>query len=336
MKWLKQATASNVMMGPFVDDTDGKTLETGLTIAQADIRISKGGAAFAQTHNSAGATHDENGYYIVPLDTTDTESKTRLRVSICMAGALPVFQDFMVLYENTYQSLVTGDAFLYANTRTLNASSQSLADLKDFADAGYDPSTHKVAGVVLVDETTTNADMVGTDGANTVVPDAAGTAVTLAASQPNYAPNIVVPDAADTAVVLAASQPNYAPNVVVPDAAGVAPTAAEIKTAVEAAGSSLATLLTDLGAHDGKLDIVDTVADAIKVVTDSLPDAGALTTISGLITTLDTVADAIKVVTDNLADLLEDDAGTQRFTTNALEQAPSGDATEANQTTIED
>ena len=35
MNWLRQGAASNVMMGPFVDDTDGKTPETGLTIASA-------------------------------------------------------------------------------------------------------------------------------------------------------------------------------------------------------------------------------------------------------------------------------------------------------------
>jgi hypothetical protein len=43
--------------------------------------------------------------------------------------------------------------------------SQSLLDLKDFADEGYDPSTNKVQGVVLVDTTTTNTDMRGTDNA---------------------------------------------------------------------------------------------------------------------------------------------------------------------------
>jgi len=37
---------------------------------------------------------------------------------------------------------------------------QSATDLKDFADTGYDPSTHKVQGVVLTDTCTTNTDMV--------------------------------------------------------------------------------------------------------------------------------------------------------------------------------
>lgn len=52
-----------------------------------------------------------------------------------------------------------------ANVARLNNVAQSLLDLVDFADAGYDPGTNKVQGVVLVDTTTTNTDMVGTDSA---------------------------------------------------------------------------------------------------------------------------------------------------------------------------
>ena len=42
---------------------------------------------------------------------------------------------------------------------------QTVTDLKDFADEGYNPADNKVQGVVLVDTTTTNTDMVGTDNA---------------------------------------------------------------------------------------------------------------------------------------------------------------------------
>ncbi len=46
----------------------------------------------------------------------------------------------------------------------------------------FDPAADTVANVTLVATTTTNTDMVGTDGANTTVPDAAGTAATLHAT----------------------------------------------------------------------------------------------------------------------------------------------------------
>lgn len=104
-QWLKQSTAVTIKMGPFVDETDGKTPETLLTIAQADIRLSKNGGAFAQTNNVAGATHDENGEYGVPLDTTDTNTLGRLKVEIQESGALPVWQEFMIVPEAVWDAL---------------------------------------------------------------------------------------------------------------------------------------------------------------------------------------------------------------------------------------
>lgn len=106
---LKQSTAATIKLGPFVDDTDGKTAETGLTISQADIRLSKNGGDFAQTNNAAGTTHDESGYYDVPLDTTDTNTLGRLRVAVSESGALPVWQDFLVVTANVYDTLCSTD-----------------------------------------------------------------------------------------------------------------------------------------------------------------------------------------------------------------------------------
>lgn len=102
---LKQSTAATVMLGPFVDATDGFTAETALTISQADIRLSKNGAAFAQTNNSAGATHGENGWFSVPLDTTDTNTVGRLTVAVSESGARPVFHEYLVLSASLYDSL---------------------------------------------------------------------------------------------------------------------------------------------------------------------------------------------------------------------------------------
>lgn len=107
--WLKQSTAATVKMGPFVDSTDGVTAETGLTISQADIRLSKNGGNIAQSNNAAGATHDELGYYDVPLDTTDTNTLGTLKVLISESGALPVWQDFMVVPANVWDSLFGAD-----------------------------------------------------------------------------------------------------------------------------------------------------------------------------------------------------------------------------------
>jgi hypothetical protein len=107
--WLKQSTAATVKLGPFVDDTDGKTAEVALTILQADIRLSKNGGDIAQSNNIAGATHDELGYYDVPLDTTDTNTLGRLKVAVSESGALPVWADFMVVPAQVWDSLFGAD-----------------------------------------------------------------------------------------------------------------------------------------------------------------------------------------------------------------------------------
>lgn len=72
MMILKQSTAADVMLGPFVDDTDGKTTKEALTLAQADLQLSKNCGAAAQKNDATSATHLYGGCYKVPLNTTDT------------------------------------------------------------------------------------------------------------------------------------------------------------------------------------------------------------------------------------------------------------------------
>ena len=110
--WLKQSTATDVELGPFVDDTDGKTAETGLTISQADCQLIKNAGAAAQKNDATSASHLAGGHYKVPLNTTDTNTLGRLRLYVNESGALPVWRDFMVLPANTYDSLVGGSDYL--------------------------------------------------------------------------------------------------------------------------------------------------------------------------------------------------------------------------------
>lgn len=106
--FLKQATAVNLMIGPFLNDTDGKTPEEDLTIAQVNVRLSKAGAAFAQKNEDSEATYDENGFYIVALDATDTSTCGPLKLAIQIGDALPFWNDFIVLPANVYDSMIGG------------------------------------------------------------------------------------------------------------------------------------------------------------------------------------------------------------------------------------
>lgn len=161
MLFLKQSTAVTVNIGPFIDDTDGKTAETGLTEHPADILLAKNGGDFAAKNEASNLTHDNLGWYHCPIDATDTNALGRLQLHCHEAGFLPVFHEYTVLPANVFDSLISGSAadLLDVSVVQIAGTAQSATDLKDFADTGYDPATHKVAGVVLVDTTTTNTDV---------------------------------------------------------------------------------------------------------------------------------------------------------------------------------
>lgn len=109
---LKQSAATTIVMGPFVDSTDGVTAETALTINQASVRLSKAAGAFAQKGQASAATHMENGFYSVQLNATDTGTLGELVVAVSVAGALPVWRCFTVVPANVYEALVGGTEWL--------------------------------------------------------------------------------------------------------------------------------------------------------------------------------------------------------------------------------
>lgn len=102
---LKQSTAATVVLGPFVDSTDGVTAETALTISQADVRLSKNAGTFAQVNESTSASHMENGYYSKALNTTDTNTLGRLTITVSESGALPIRQEYEVVTADEFDRL---------------------------------------------------------------------------------------------------------------------------------------------------------------------------------------------------------------------------------------
>lgn len=114
--WLKHSTAVTVKLGPFLDDADGSTPETALRIQKADVRLSKNGGDYAaasadQGVSDAGAPHDEGGEYDISLDAAGTGTIGRLRVRISKTGALPVWENFMVVTASAYDALVGNRGF---------------------------------------------------------------------------------------------------------------------------------------------------------------------------------------------------------------------------------
>ncbi len=151
--FLKQSTAATVSLGPFVDDGDGKTAETALTIAQADVRLSKNGATYAQKNDSGSCAHQENGYYSCALNATDSNTLGRLRVAVSKSGALPVWLDLLVLPANVYDSLIGGTDALQVHTSEITANLITAGTLDataaaELADAIWDEARagHTTAG----------------------------------------------------------------------------------------------------------------------------------------------------------------------------------------------
>lgn len=117
MQFLKQATAYTLRIGPFVDNGDGFTPETGLTISQADVRLSKAHADWAQKTEATSCTHNEAGWYDCPVDATDTGTVGPLALAVNESGALPVWHEYTVLPANVYDSLFAGTDYLQVDLK---------------------------------------------------------------------------------------------------------------------------------------------------------------------------------------------------------------------------
>jgi hypothetical protein len=138
-QYLRQSTASQeVYFGPFVDDTDFKTAETALSIANTDIKCLKAGATAEVSKNSGGATHIANGRYYAVMDATDTDTLGSMRCSVKMSGALEVWENFHVMsptgYDPTYGALVGAyPALGISDSGTAQAATSTTIQLRSAA-----------------------------------------------------------------------------------------------------------------------------------------------------------------------------------------------------------
>ena len=104
--FLRQSTAVDVLIGPFVEDSDADTPTTGLTL---DVELSKNGQALANKNDATAPVHDAagtvDGYYNCELDTTDTNTVGQLTLVAHHADALPIRLDFQVMTQSRYDDM---------------------------------------------------------------------------------------------------------------------------------------------------------------------------------------------------------------------------------------
>jgi hypothetical protein len=280
MQYLKQSTASqSLLIGPFLDDADGNTALTSLTISNTDIRLSKNGANIV-AKNSGGGTHDEIGYYTITLDATDTNTVGRLQLMVHEAGALPVYHELTVLEEAIYDALIGASAtgLLPANVTEVeggDASDALLAaanaaivanHLDHLLAVTYDPASKPGAPDALLNELvesdggvaryTANAleeaptgGSAPTVGEITADIDANSTQLAAIKVRTDNLPD----DPADQSLVIAAT------NAL---AALIGSPSVSLAADIAALASTLADILTDTGTTlDDKLDAIQAVTD---------------------------------------------------------------------------
>jgi len=267
--YLKQSTAVDVMVGPFVDDTDGKTAETGLTIAQADVRLSKNGANMAQKNEATTLTHDEIGIYLCKLDATDTATLGLLTLDILESGALSVSHSYMVINAHWWDTMCSTD-YLHVDVKQIEGADptdtirDSVVDDATRLDAS---SLNAVEGKLdtvdgIVDNILIDTAVIGALGAGlTAVPwnSAWDTEVQSECADALTAYDPPTKTEMDTAHALLATPANVATELATYDG----PT----KTEMDTAHALLAT--------EAKQDVIDGIVDNILIDTAVIGALGA-------------------------------------------------------------
>ena len=292
--FLKQSTAVVVSFGPFLDKTDGVTEETGLVSsldhATTGIKLSKNGGALTIRHATVTATtYDAYGMYRVTLDTTDTNTLGTLRMAFNEAATcLPVWQDFMVLPANIFDSLVSGsDLIDVSMTQILGTAVSSPAtagvldvNLKNIANAAVSASTAQlgvnlvnIAGAAVSTSTAqlgVNAVQAGAtawnSGAIKTTSFTAGAIDAAAIADNAIDAGAIAADAITAAKIAAGAIDNAT------FAADVGSTAYATNIIALAADKAIANAALATAAN---LAAAKTVVDAVKVKTDYLPSATA-------------------------------------------------------------
>lgn len=113
---LKQSTAVDVLIGPFVDILDGATSETG---ESPTVKLSKNGQALGAKSDATTPVSDADGYYNCELDATDTNTVGTMILTVAAsATALPIRHEFQVMEEAVYDALFASSAAAFdANQR---------------------------------------------------------------------------------------------------------------------------------------------------------------------------------------------------------------------------
>ena len=156
---LRQTTAIDVLIGPFLDGADGLTQDSGVS---PSVFLSKNGQALAAKHDATTPTHDSAGYYNCELDTGDTDTVGDLVLIFNGdTGNLAVRHSFQVVEESVYDSLFASNATRKVDADLLDGDTGAALGLKEFANllntTGQLQATGIASNAITADKIATDA-----------------------------------------------------------------------------------------------------------------------------------------------------------------------------------
>lgn len=124
--FLKISTAVKVPVGPFVDATDGFTLETAVALATTEAYLYKHDAAAAVDLGTATmSAHLGGGVYNLSLTASHTDTLGLLTLEVHDAAIRPFRLSFMVIPAVVYDSLIGGTDYLQTDILQINSNAAS-------------------------------------------------------------------------------------------------------------------------------------------------------------------------------------------------------------------
>jgi len=135
---------------------DGTGLKTDAASASGDVTLYRDEAAVETL--DADAFVDEGAIYSLVISAAEMAA-SRIIVCIVDQTSPQAWLDKTLIIEtygnaSAQHAFDLGEATQDVNLTKIGGDTQSATDLKDFADAGYDPATDKITGVKLCDRTT--------------------------------------------------------------------------------------------------------------------------------------------------------------------------------------
>jgi hypothetical protein len=139
-------------------------IDDALTFSVNTHRVDTGAAADADSAPTYRVYEDETGTPILTgtmalLDDANTLGQYSEQITLSAANGLERGKCYTIRIAATVNSVAGSTIRQFqvgakVDVRSIGGDAQSMTDLKDFADAGYDPATNKVEGVKLADLTT--------------------------------------------------------------------------------------------------------------------------------------------------------------------------------------